>query len=110
MSEHPLQRTWSFYFITAAPEANWNDKTKHFHDFDTVEGFWSLYNALPQPSNILPTFSLMLFEKELSRTTRFPLFLPTAVGSFCPSITMYFTLSFTVDRRQMGSYISEAYL
>eukprot|EP00667_Euglena_gracilis_P026222 EG_transcript_31388 len=48
----PLQKRWTFWLIRPSPTAKDGVESIWLDDFDTVQEFWSCYNAMPSPSGL----------------------------------------------------------
>ncbi|KAH7724872.1 translation initiation factor 4E [Aphelenchoides avenae] len=49
---HPLQHRWTLWYLKGDRNKDWEDCLKQVSSFDTVEGFWALYNHLQPASGL----------------------------------------------------------
>lgn len=61
--KHPLQNTWTLWYLEQDHSKSWEDMQNEITSFDTVEDFWSLYNHIKPPSEIKPGSDYSLFKK-----------------------------------------------
>ncbi|EDX09468.1 eukaryotic translation initiation factor 4E1 [Drosophila simulans] len=61
--KHPLENTWTLWYLENDRSKNWEDMQNEITSFDMVEDFWSLYNHIKQPSEIRVGSDYSLFKK-----------------------------------------------
>lgn len=61
--KHPLQNTWTLWYLENDRTKSWEDMQNEITSFDTVEDFWSLYNHIKPPSEIKIGSDYSLFKK-----------------------------------------------
>lgn len=61
--KHPLQNTWTLWYLENDRSKAWEDMQNEITNFDTVEDFWSLYNHIKPPSEIKLGSDYSLFKK-----------------------------------------------
>ncbi|XP_030371813.1 eukaryotic translation initiation factor 4E1 isoform X2 [Scaptodrosophila lebanonensis] len=61
--KHPLQNTWTLWYLENDRTKSWEDMQNEITSFDTVEDFWSLYNHIKPPSDIKLGSDYSLFKK-----------------------------------------------
>lgn len=61
--KHPLQNTWTLWYLENDRSKSWEDMQNEIMSFDTVEDFWSLYNHIKPPSDIKIGSDYSLFKK-----------------------------------------------
>lgn len=61
--KHPLQNTWTLWYLESDRTKVWEDLQNEITSFDTVEDFWSLYNHIKPPSEIKIGSDYSLFKK-----------------------------------------------
>ncbi|XP_073842184.1 eukaryotic translation initiation factor 4E1 isoform X1 [Musca autumnalis] len=61
--KHPLQNTWTLWYLENDRSKSWEDMQNEITSFDTVEDFWSLYNHIKPPSEIKMGSDYSLFKK-----------------------------------------------
>uniref|UniRef100_A0A1B0FDF9 eIF-4F 25 kDa subunit n=1 Tax=Glossina morsitans morsitans TaxID=37546 RepID=A0A1B0FDF9_GLOMM len=61
--KHPLQNTWTLWYLENDRTKSWEDMQNEIMSFDTVEDFWSLYNHIKPPSDIKIGCDYSLFKK-----------------------------------------------
>uniref|UniRef100_T1PBP2 eIF-4F 25 kDa subunit n=1 Tax=Musca domestica TaxID=7370 RepID=T1PBP2_MUSDO len=61
--KHPLQNTWTLWYLENDRSKSWEDMQNEITSFDTVEDFWSLYNHIKPPSDIKIGSDYSLFKK-----------------------------------------------
>lgn len=61
--KHPLQNTWTLWYLENDRTKSWEDMQNEITSFDTVEDFWSLYNHIKPPSDIKMGSDYSLFKK-----------------------------------------------
>ncbi|KAH8302779.1 hypothetical protein KR044_010739 [Drosophila immigrans] len=61
--KHPLQNTWTLWYLEHDRSKSWEDMQNEITSFDTVEDFWSLYNHIKPPSEIKQGSDYSLFKK-----------------------------------------------
>ncbi|KAH8398186.1 hypothetical protein KR215_011650 [Drosophila sulfurigaster] len=61
--KHPLQNTWTLWYLENDRSKSWEDMQNEITSFDTVEDFWSLYNHIKPPSEIKLGSDYSLFKK-----------------------------------------------
>ncbi|EDW82029.1 uncharacterized protein Dwil_GK25580 [Drosophila willistoni] len=65
MVKHPLQNTWTLWYLENDRTKSWEDMQNEISSFDTVEDFWSLYNYIKPPSEIKMGSDYSLFKKNI---------------------------------------------
>jgi len=63
--KHPLQNTWTLWYLENDRTKSWEDMQNEITSFDTVEDFWSLYNHIKPPSEIKLGSDYSLFKKSI---------------------------------------------
>jgi translation initiation factor 4E len=66
--KHPLQNTWTLWYDNPSRKTNaitYESFLKRVHTFDTVEGFWSVYNHIKRASTIPNGGNYRLFKAEI---------------------------------------------
>uniref|UniRef100_A0A1A9WX13 eIF-4F 25 kDa subunit n=1 Tax=Glossina brevipalpis TaxID=37001 RepID=A0A1A9WX13_9MUSC len=63
MLKHPLQNTWTLWYLENDRSKSWQDMQNEIMSFDTAEDFWSLYNHIKPPSDIKIGSDYSLFKK-----------------------------------------------
>ncbi|XP_050075536.1 eukaryotic translation initiation factor 4E1 [Anopheles maculipalpis] len=63
--KHPLQHTWTLWYLEADRTKSWTDSMNEVTSFSTVEDFWSLYNHIRGPSEIKVGGDYMLFKSHI---------------------------------------------
>ncbi|KAH8395641.1 hypothetical protein KR222_005075 [Zaprionus bogoriensis] len=63
--KHPLQNTWTLWYLENDRSKSWEDMQNEITSFDTVEDFWSLYNHIKPPSEIKLGSDYSLFKKTI---------------------------------------------
>ncbi|EDW76928.1 uncharacterized protein Dwil_GK20927, isoform A [Drosophila willistoni] len=61
--KHPLQNTWTLWYLENDRSKSWEDMQNEITSFDAVEDFWSLYNHIKPPSEIKLGSDYSLFKK-----------------------------------------------
>uniref|UniRef100_A0A0K8TSA0 eIF-4F 25 kDa subunit n=1 Tax=Tabanus bromius TaxID=304241 RepID=A0A0K8TSA0_TABBR len=61
--KHPLQNTWTLWYLETDRSKAWEDLQNEITSFETVEDFWSLYNHIKMASEIKPGSDYSLFKK-----------------------------------------------
>ncbi|XP_050320147.1 eukaryotic translation initiation factor 4E1-like [Bactrocera neohumeralis] len=61
--KHPLQNTWTLWYLENDRTKSWEDMQNEITSFDTVEDFWSVYNHIKPPSDIKLGSDYSLFKK-----------------------------------------------
>jgi translation initiation factor 4E len=64
--KHPLEHRWTYFYnppTKAAADGSWSSNVKSVSTFDTVEDFWSLFNALKSPSQLTIGSNYHLFKE-----------------------------------------------
>ncbi|XP_022208275.2 eukaryotic translation initiation factor 4E1 isoform X4 [Drosophila obscura] len=61
--KHPLQNTWTLWYLENDRTKSWEDMQNEITSFDAVEDFWSLYNHIKPPSEIKLGSDYSLFKK-----------------------------------------------
>ena len=61
--KHPLQNTWTLWYLENDRSKTWEDMQNEITSFDTVEDFWSLYNHIKPPSEIKVGSDYSMFKK-----------------------------------------------
>ncbi|XP_068158971.1 eukaryotic translation initiation factor 4E1-like [Drosophila tropicalis] len=65
LAKHPLQNTWTLWYLENDRSKSWEDMQNEISSFDTVEDFWSLYNYIKPPSEIKMGSDYSLFKKNI---------------------------------------------
>lgn len=63
--KHPLQHTWTLWYLEADRSKSWTESMNEVTSFSTVEDFWSLYNHIRGPSEIKVGGDYMLFKSHI---------------------------------------------
>ncbi|XP_049296606.1 eukaryotic translation initiation factor 4E isoform X3 [Anopheles funestus] len=63
--KHPLQHTWTLWYLEMDRSKTWTESLKEVASFSTVEDFWSLYNHIRGPSEIKVGGDYMLFKLDI---------------------------------------------
>ncbi|XP_052899466.1 eukaryotic translation initiation factor 4E1 isoform X1 [Anopheles moucheti] len=63
--KHPLQHTWTLWYLEVDRSKSWTDSMNEVTSFSTVEDFWSLYNHIRGPSEIKIGGDYMLFKSHI---------------------------------------------
>ncbi|KAH8305215.1 hypothetical protein KR018_003407 [Drosophila ironensis] len=61
--KHPLEHTWTLWYLENDRSKAWEDMQNEITSFDMVEDFWSLYNHIKPPSEIKIGSDYSLFKK-----------------------------------------------
>ncbi|KAH8380533.1 hypothetical protein KR009_011211 [Drosophila setifemur] len=61
--KHPLEHTWTLWYLENDRTKSWEDMQNEITSFDMVEDFWSLYNHIKPPSEIKIGSDYSLFKK-----------------------------------------------
>ncbi|XP_016933588.1 eukaryotic translation initiation factor 4E1 [Drosophila suzukii] len=61
--KHPLENTWTLWYLENDRTKSWEDMQNEITSFDMVEDFWSLYNHIKPPSEIRIGSDYSLFKK-----------------------------------------------
>uniref|UniRef100_A0A171A8L4 eIF-4F 25 kDa subunit n=2 Tax=Triatoma infestans TaxID=30076 RepID=A0A171A8L4_TRIIF len=61
--KHPLQNSWTLWYIENDRRKDWKQNLKEIISFDTVEDFWSLYNHIKAASELKQGCDYCLFKK-----------------------------------------------
>lgn len=61
--KHPLEHTWTLWYLENDRSKSWEDMQNEITSFDMVEDFWSLYNHIKPPSEIKIGSDYSLFKK-----------------------------------------------
>ncbi|XP_016990374.1 eukaryotic translation initiation factor 4E1 [Drosophila rhopaloa] len=61
--KHPLEHTWTLWYLENDRSKSWEDMQNEITSFDMVEDFWSLYNHIKPPSEIKVGSDYSLFKK-----------------------------------------------
>ncbi|XP_037720548.1 eukaryotic translation initiation factor 4E1 [Drosophila subpulchrella] len=61
--KHPLENTWTLWYLENDRTKSWEDMQNEITSFDMVEDFWSLYNHIKPPSEIRVGSDYSLFKK-----------------------------------------------
>ncbi|KAH8242100.1 hypothetical protein KR026_002169 [Drosophila bipectinata] len=61
--KHPLEHTWTLWYLENDRTKSWEDMQNEITSFDMVEDFWSLYNHIKPPSDIMIGSDYSLFKK-----------------------------------------------
>ncbi|PKA54509.1 Eukaryotic translation initiation factor 4E-1 [Apostasia shenzhenica] len=65
---HPLEHSWTFWFDNPSAksrQATWGSSIRPIYTFSTVEDFWSLYNNIHHPSNLLVGADFYCFKHKI---------------------------------------------
>ena len=65
LHKHPLQNTWTLWYLENDRTKTWEDMQNEITSFDTVEDFWSLYNHIKTPSELKIGCDYSLFKKDI---------------------------------------------
>lgn len=62
---HRLHRKWKIWFVSADTRSStpWKDRLVPVHSFDTVQGFWEVFNSIVSPRRLRTGAELYLFEE-----------------------------------------------
>ncbi|XP_058832346.1 eukaryotic translation initiation factor 4E-like isoform X1 [Topomyia yanbarensis] len=60
--KHPLQFTWTLWYLEPDRSKSWEDTLNEVTSFSTVEDFWSLYNHIKSPSDVKVGSDYCLFK------------------------------------------------
>lgn len=63
--KHPLQEQWTLWYLENDRTKSWEDMQNKVTSFDTVEGFWSIYNHIVTPSTLGEGNDYSLFKKNI---------------------------------------------
>uniref|UniRef100_A0A182LWR5 eIF-4F 25 kDa subunit n=1 Tax=Anopheles culicifacies TaxID=139723 RepID=A0A182LWR5_9DIPT len=63
--KHPLQHTWTLWYLEVDRMKSWADSMNKVASFSTVEDFWSLFNHIRGPSEIKVNGDYMLFKSHI---------------------------------------------
>lgn len=63
--KHPLQHTWTLWFLETDRTKSWEEMLKEVTSFSTVEDFWGLFNYIKTPSEIKSGCDYYLFKKDI---------------------------------------------
>uniref|UniRef100_A0A182WX33 eIF-4F 25 kDa subunit n=1 Tax=Anopheles quadriannulatus TaxID=34691 RepID=A0A182WX33_ANOQN len=63
--KHPLQHTWTLWYLEVDRTKKWTDSMNEVTSFSTVEDFWSLFNHIRGPSEIKVGGDYMLFKSHI---------------------------------------------
>uniref|UniRef100_A0A182R162 eIF-4F 25 kDa subunit n=1 Tax=Anopheles farauti TaxID=69004 RepID=A0A182R162_9DIPT len=63
--KHPLQHTWTLWYLEMDRNKSWTDSMNEVTSFSTVEDFWSLFNHIRGPSEIKAGGDYMLFKSHI---------------------------------------------
>lgn len=63
--KHPLQHTWTLWYLEVDRMKSWADSMNKVTSFSTVEDFWSLFNHIRGPSEIKVNGDYMLFKSHI---------------------------------------------
>ncbi|XP_030372805.1 eukaryotic translation initiation factor 4E1 [Scaptodrosophila lebanonensis] len=61
--KHPLEHTWTLWYLENDRTKAWEEMQNEITSFDMVEDFWSLYNHIKPPSEIKIGSDYSLFKK-----------------------------------------------
>lgn len=61
--KHPLQNSWTIWFLHPDVNRDWNDRVIPIMSFDTVEDFWSIYNHIKTPAEFNSGHDYYLFKQ-----------------------------------------------
>jgi translation initiation factor 4E len=61
-NRHPLQDSWSLWYLNCDKTKNWDDRLIKLMTFDTVEDFWACYHHVQLPSKLPVGSDYMLFK------------------------------------------------
>lgn len=50
--KHPLNDSWTLWYLENDQKKSWEDQQNAVYSFDTVEDFWSIYNHIVIPSEM----------------------------------------------------------
>lgn len=59
---HPLQDSWSLWYLSSDKSKEWDDRLIKLMTFDTVEDFWACYHHVQLPSKLSMGSDYMLFK------------------------------------------------
>lgn len=60
--KHPLQNSWTLWFLHPDKNRGWEDRVIPIISFDTVEDFWSIYNHIKTPAEFNNGHDYYLFK------------------------------------------------
>ena len=61
--KHPLQNRWALWLFKNDKSKTWQKANLQLiSKFDTLEGFWALYNHIQLPSNLMSSCEYSLFK------------------------------------------------
>ena len=49
---HPLQDSWTLWYLSPDKTKDWDERTISLMTFDTVEDFWACYHHVKLPSQL----------------------------------------------------------
>lgn len=61
--KHPLQNSWTLWFLHPDQGREWTDRVIPILSFDTVEDFWSIYNHIKTPAEFNSGHDYYLFKQ-----------------------------------------------
>lgn len=61
--KHPLQNSWTLWFLHPDQHRDWDDRVIPILSFDTVEDFWSIYNHIKTPAEFQSGHDYYLFKQ-----------------------------------------------
>lgn len=61
--KHPLQNSWTMWFLHPDKSRDWEDRVIPIISFDTVEDFWSIYNHIKTPAEFSLGHDYYLFKQ-----------------------------------------------
>lgn len=61
--KHPLQNSWTLWFLHPDAHRAWDDRVIPILSFDTVEDFWSIYNHIKTPAEFSLGHDYYLFKQ-----------------------------------------------
>lgn len=59
---HPLQDSWTLWYLSPDKTKDWDERTISLMTFDTVEDFWACYHHVKLPSQLAVGSDYMLFK------------------------------------------------
>jgi len=74
IDKHPLQFSWTLWYKkgtnsrdkrNTTEKKNWEDEIKKIYSFDTIEDFWSLFNNIASPSQLMCGSDYFLFKSDI---------------------------------------------
>jgi len=61
-NRHPLQASWTLWYLTPDKSKDWDERMLKLMTFDTVEDFWACYHHVRLPSQLQMGSDYMLFK------------------------------------------------